>query len=193
MLGEVEVIVVAAGGKVIDPLPTASANSACTAATSKRDVADEDPQSVGILVRYGTFDFVDLGDLTWGVEHQLACPMNRIGAVDLFQTSQHGEDDSNAPQLVHGLAPLVAVMNNGASKGGSAATFEVIQKSPGLVDLWSLHQVNGNDAAHNASPATTANVGRTDTGKALRADVDASGRFTVTNLRTGEARTYQAR
>src|SRR6185503_2880236 len=129
------------------PLPGALPNANCAGATMKSDVAGaENPMSVGFVLRFGKFDFVDLGDLTWNVEQKLMCPTNRIGLIDLYQVSHHGLDLSSSPQLVHALAPIVAVMNNGAMKGGAPGAFEVLRASPGLQDLWALHRVTANDA-----------------------------------------------
>ena len=190
-LGGVEIIFVSSHGQVTAPLAGAAANPACAGARTKRDVPDEDPRSVGFLARYGTFEFVDLGDLTWEVEGQLACPMNRLGPVDLFQSSQHGTDDSNARQLVHGLAPQVIVVNCGAGKGGGTESFETFQSSPGIKDIWQVHRVTRLDAAHNTDEALTANVAATDFN--LSATVNADGSFTVSNGRTQQSRSYQAR
>jgi len=150
--GMLELTFVTSAGEVVDPpLPTAVTNIECAEAISKSNIAGaENPMSVGFVARFGTFDFVDLGDLTWNVEQKLMCPTNRIGVVDLYQVSHHGMDISSSPQLVRSLAPLVAVMNNGATKGGSAATFEVLDTSPGLQALWSLHHVTANDDARGA-------------------------------------------
>jgi competence protein ComEC len=131
--------------------------------------------------------------LTWNAEQKLACPTNRVGLVDLYQVSHHGMDLSSSPQLVYSLKPLVAVMNNGAAKGGSAATFDLLNASPGLQALWSLHQVMANDAMHNADEAMTANLTGEDNAFGLSATIDASGTFTLRNARTGMARSYQAR
>jgi beta-lactamase superfamily II metal-dependent hydrolase len=194
-LGPVELtFVVSAGAVVNPPLPTAIANTHCTNVTSKSNVAGaENPQSVGFVARYGSFDFVDLGDLTWNAEQPLMCPTNRIGVADLYQTNHHGMDISGSPQLVHGLAPLVAIMNNGASKGGSPATFDVLKASPGIQDIWSLHRVTANDADHNALPDLTANVDTPDRAFGLKLEVAADGAFTVTNARNGVSRSYRAR
>jgi len=193
--GALELTFVTSAGEVIDPPPpSATPNSGCGDAISKSNLAGaENPMSVGFVARFGKFDFLDLGDLTWNAEQKLMCPTNRIGAADLYQVSHHGMDLSSSPQLVNALAPLVAVMNNGASKGGSPATFEALKALPGLQDLWSLHRVTANDAAHNASDALTANLDGTDRGYGLEAVIDASGAFTLTNARTGMSRTYQAR
>jgi len=63
---------------------------------------------------------IDLADLTGTREYDLVCPANKIGAVDLYLVSHHGIDTSGSPQLVHALHPRVAIMNNGARKGGRA-------------------------------------------------------------------------
>src|SRR6185503_10997753 len=180
---------------VIDPpLPTAVANSNCGNVIMKSNVAGaENPLSVGFVARYGTFDFVDLGDLTWNAEQPLACPTNRIGLADLYQVNHHGLDLSSSPQLVYGLAPLVAIMNNGAAKGGSASTFDTLKVSPGLQDIWALHRVTANDAAHNALPDLTANIDTPDRAYFVKTVVQADGAFTMTNARNAISRSYRAR
>ena len=67
------------------------------------------------------------------------CPTNRIGTVDLFVVSHHGQAISNSPVLVHALQPRVAIMNNGTRKGGQPDAMKVIYSSPGLEDLWQMH------------------------------------------------------
>jgi hypothetical protein len=119
--------------------------------------------------------------------------MNQIGAVDLFQASQHGSAESNPQTLLAGLAPQVVVFNNGASKGGDAAIFTRVKMLPGLRDLWSLHRKNANSAAETADEALTANTGTPDLGHHLRADAAPDGSFTLTNSRTGMTKAYTAR
>ncbi len=133
------------------------------------------------------------GRFTWRIEQAQMCPTNRVGTVDVFQVSHHGQDVSNSPQLSHALAPTVAVMNKGASKGGAPDSFDTLKASPGLKDLWSLHHVNGNDAEHNADDALTANLAGADSGYSIKAVVEANGAYTLTNARTGLSRTYASR
>ena len=168
MLGEVEITIVTAARQVVEPLPSAAANPLCAGAQTKNDGNDEDPQSLGFLARFGSFEFVDLGDLTWGVEHRLACPMNRIGQVEIFQSSQHGSTESNPPQLVHALAPLAIVVNNGASKGGEPRRCRCSATSPGMKDVWQVHRANA-AGANNTEDALIANTGGADQAHWIRA------------------------
>jgi hypothetical protein len=194
-LGDLELTFVTSAGEVIDPpLPTAMPNPLCPSTIVKTmNGGEENPMSLGFVAQFGIFTFVDLGDLTWAIEQKLMCPTNRIGTVDLYQVNHHGMDISNSPQLVHALAPTVAVMDNGASKGGSPGAFDVIKASPGLKDLWSLHHVTANDAQHNADDALTANPEGPDNAYSIKAVVEPGGAYTITNLRNGTSRTYASR
>jgi competence protein ComEC len=195
MLGPVTLTIATAAGKTAS-LPTAAPNPACAGATVTQDDPDEDPQSIGFVARWNAFDFVALGDLTAGAEHKLACPMNQLGPIDLFQASQHGSDESNAPQLLRGLGPQVIVFNNGVDKGGDAVVFERARANPGIKDVWSLHRKPRNGATANADEALTANInsaGGADQGFFIRAAIKGDGTFTVTNGRTNQARSYTAR
>ena len=130
----------------------------------------ENAQSVGLLIAYGGFRMIDLGDLTWNKEYDLVCPVNKIGAVDLYLVSHHGMDLSGSPQLVHALHPRVAIMNNGARKGGAAEIWQTIHDSPGLLDLWQLHFAVAGGKDHNSPDPFIANVDDPCEGKWIRAD-----------------------
>jgi competence protein ComEC len=194
-LGDVTLSFVTAAGKVIDPpLPSALPNPLCPSNVTKdMDGGAENGQSLGFVARFGAFDFLDLGDLTWDIEQLLMCPDNRVGVVDLFQVNHHGQDFSNSPQLVHAVAPTVAVMNNGATKGGHVEVFETLQASPGLQDVWALHEATQNDAEHNAAPDLIANPAGNDAAHYIKAVVRADGSYTLTNGRNSVSRSYTSR
>ncbi len=148
-LAGVDVRVVASAGQVLkSPLAGAGrANPYCAAYMPKDPDPSENAQSVGTHITFGRFRAVHLGDLTWNKEHDLMCPANRLGAVDLFVVSHHGQAISNSPILVHALAPRVMVMNNGTRKGGQPEAMKTLLTSPGLEDLWQLHfsQLSGQE------------------------------------------------
>jgi beta-lactamase superfamily II metal-dependent hydrolase len=193
-LGDVSLTFVTAAGIVIDLPQGATPNPTCpTNVTKDMDGGAENGQSLGFVARFGDFDFLDLGDLTWDIEQDLMCPTNRVGVVDLFQVNHHGLDFSNSPQLVHAVAPTVAVMNNGATKGGHVEVFETLQASPGLQDVWALHQATQNDALHNAAPDLIANPAGTDAAHYIKAVIQPDGSYTLSNARNGVSRGYVSR
>lgn len=193
----VDIKVIESAGKAITkPLKGAGApNAAC--ADFKEHAAEPDPdndQSVGIVVSYGKFRFIDMGDLTWNYEQKLVCPNNLIGHIDLYQTTHHGLDRSNSPQFIWAIQPTVAVMNNGARKGGPASVFETLRKSPGIEDIWQGHLAVGTPVETNTSENMIANMTATDDkGNLLKASVDSKGQFTMTNFRNNFTKTYRSK
>ena len=118
----------------------------------------ENPRSAGILVRFGKFRFLDLGDLTRRKKIALVCPNNLIGTVDLYLVNHHGMNLSNSRAFVDAIHPRVAIMDNGAHKAGSPEAWQTVHESPGLEDLYMLHTAEGSDAAHNSPDALIANL-----------------------------------
>ena len=140
---------------------------------------------------------MDVGDLTWDREMQLACPANKIGTVTLLQATHHGfsNGQSGAPALIWAIKPQVVVVNNGARKGFSNEGYDTIAKIPGIEGIWQGHRGVTNDAAHNTSDDMIANLeeGTADQGKWIKASVSSDGKFTVTNSRNNFSKTYTAR
>jgi hypothetical protein len=194
MLGPVKIQFVSSARRLItDPLPgvAATPNPLCAGA-DQGSGNDENAASVGQVASWGLFQMVNLGDLLWPLEHDLACPVNKLGQVELYQTTHHGQAQSGAPQLIHAMAPLVAVMNNGAGKGGAAASMRNLARSPGFQDLWQVHRSN-NAGADNTADERIANSAGADQGRWLKASVRADGSFTLLNPRNGHTKTYQSR
>jgi competence protein ComEC len=169
-------------------------NPLCREAKLKvQDPTPENFESVGIVVRYGNFRLLDLGDLTWNQEHALACPNNLLGTFDVFHTTRHGDPHSGAPQLVQAIRARVAVMNNGERKGGDPAYWQTVRDAPGLADFWQLHRSAAGGAEHNSPEQFLANVNETDHGHNLKMSVRADGSFSMTNERNGFMREYPAK
>jgi beta-lactamase superfamily II metal-dependent hydrolase len=197
-------------------------NPYCATHKAKEVTMDlENGQSVGSVITYGKFRTVDLGDLLWDWEAKLACPINVIGTVDLYLTTHHGMNWSGAPALVNALHSRVAIMNNGNRKGAAVETFQTLESSPGLEDLWQLHwsvsgglehNVAANFIANLETPAITADlivnppetpppgvrpptIGNPDHAPAywIKVSAQQDGSFTVTNTRNGFSKTYEAR
>ena len=190
-------VVASAGNAITKALKGAGQkNPAC--ADFKEHAPETDPdndQSVGIKLTYGKFDFLDMGDLTWNYEQKLVCPSNLIGQVDLYQTTHHGLDRSNSPQFIWAIHPTVAVMNNGARKGGPASVFETLRKSPGLQDIWQGHLALATPKETNTDEKMIANMeqGAEDKANLIKASVDPKGKFTITNLRNNYSKTYDSK
>ena len=187
-----EAIVLTADGEHIAAVPGVKPmpNPYC-AAEPKWDLdTTENPRSTGVLIRFGKFRFLDLGDLTKKKELELACPDNILGTVDLFLVTHHGADLSNPKPLVWALHPRVAIFDNGPRKGASPAAWQIVHDSPGIEDVWQVHYAAESDHAHNVSDGRIANVKENCEGKSLKVTAEMTGSFTVTNTRTGVEKTY---
>lgn len=191
----VSVQVVAANAEQIaKPLPGAGQpNPFCAGLERREPDATENARSIGFLLTFGRFRFVDLGDLTWNKELDLMCPNNRIGSADVYLTTHHGLDLSGSSAVVHALHPRVAIMNDGARKGDGPESFRTVKSSPGLEDIWQLHfgVVGGKDT--NGADDHIANLEERCQGKSLMLSAQSDGGFTVTNERNSFQQTYKPR
>ncbi len=188
--------VVSADGNLIDkPLAgvgAGAANPACAGSILKPAENSENDRSVGMIISFGKLRIADLGDLTWAKERSLMCLANQLGKVDVYVVSHHGLDRSSSPALVDGIAPRVAIMDNGATKGAAPSAWEIVDRSPRLKDLWQLHTAINNDAAHNVSESRIANLPGPDASHYLLLTGHADASFSVTNSRTGQTVDYPA-
>jgi len=187
-----KIVVLTADGNVIKSVPgiQPTPNPYCATEPKWTLDASENPRSAGILVNYGKFRFLDLGDLTKPKEVELVCPENPIGHVDLYLVTHHGLDQSNSRAIVDAIHPRVAIMPNGAHKGGSPEAWQTVHESPGFEDLWQLHTAEDSDAAHNSPETLIANPKGDGDGAYLKVVASQSGSFSVTNSRTGQTKDY---
>jgi competence protein ComEC len=213
--------IVSAGGEMVKAaLPGAGrTNPFCADAKPREPDPTENAQSVGSVATFGRFRVAHLGDLTWNKELDLMCPTNRIGTVDLFVVSHHGQASSNSPALVHAIESRVALINNGTRKGAQPDAMRVLFTAPGLEDLWQIHFsllsgqeytvpglfiANAVDEPPPAiavapmpppppGPATPPPPAHNGAAHWLKVSAERDGTFTVTNARNGFSKTYRAR
>jgi beta-lactamase superfamily II metal-dependent hydrolase len=184
-------VVTAAGEAIKKPLPGAGqANPTCSSYQPIKPDSGENAHSIGMVITYGDFRLADLGDLYWNQEHDLACPVNKLGTVDVYMTTHHAKKTSVSPQSVWSLHPKVAIMNNGPNTGADPTAWQTIRTSPGLEGLWQLHQALANDKEHNVTEPFIANLGAHCEGKWILLTASQDGRFTVANSRNGFERKY---
>jgi beta-lactamase superfamily II metal-dependent hydrolase len=190
----IKAVVISSNGELLNhALPGAGQpNPYCKDSETRPEDQTDNARSLGTLFTFGKTRILDLGDLTWDKEMQFMCPVNRLGKVDILVVSHHGVFQSSSPALVDAIAPRIAVMNNGAKKGGSTPTFETLAKAPGLETLWQLH-FSDEAGSHNTAAQYIANLTGPDAANYLKLTVSPNGSFKVFNPRTGETKDYPAR
>jgi len=197
--GDAGVDVVSAQGAVIaKPINGGGGpNPFCKDADVKPPNTTENSQSAGVLITYRRFTFLDVGDLTWDKEMDLACPTNKLGRVSVMLATHHGffGDQSGAGALLWAIQPQVIIANNGPRKGLAAPAFDRIEKVTDLEGLWQSHLALANDKAHNTAGDMIANpeASADCKGHAIRVDARADGTFVVTNTRNDYSRSYRVR
>ena len=214
----VQATIVSSDHKLIaKPLSGGGPNSLCADAEERAPAGPENQRMVGTHLTFGKFKFLALIDLDWQKEMELACPVNKLGAITLYQTSRHGAfDGAGAPALLGAIRPQVVVVNNGPRKGlgqldnnvksatpagKKTAPYERngyarLAEIPGVEGIWQGHlSLLDKDPGHNTSEDMIANFEETADCKGhwIKASVEPGGRFTVTNGRNGFSKTYMAR
>ncbi len=195
-LERIEFSFVASHRELVDSPEPRMPNSLCDGVAPPDPDMGENGHSLGYLLSLGAFQFLNMGDMTPDREHAMACPENRLGAVDLWQVPHHGGYGAVRPELAGVLQPAVAVVNNGPRKGGTPESLAVLQGSAEIGDVWQAHRTLADDAANNTDEALIANLTEEDDceGHWIKATVQPDGRsWSITNGRTGYSRTYQSR
>ena len=179
----------ASGATIARPLRGAGhTNKECEPSAPPPSDPFENPRSNGIVLRFGQFRFLDVGDLSGTPLFALLCPKNLIGKVDLYLVPHHGARDVSYPATFTGLRPRVAIVNNGPLKGGAPEMFDALRRAPGLEGAWQLHR-SLHEGAVNLPERQIANLDET-TGHWIKVSAKKSGAFTVTNGRTGVMTAY---
>ena len=185
-----------AGARITKPAKNKGAglrNPACDSAkqAEARPTDFEDDQSLGLLIRFGRFRMLDLADLEAHSSHELVCPANLIGTVDVYNVNVHGQFKGIAPQLTAAIQAPVMIQANGARKGADAQTWPVLKAAPALRDIWQLHfSLNAGPGA-NPPDDFIANLEPADGFRWLHLSAARNGSFTITNSRNGVSRRYR--
>ena len=213
---DLDVLVVSSDQQLLaSPVNGGGPNPLCANAARMAAAAPENLRTVGVLVTYNRFTYLNLVDLDWYTDMELACPTNKVGKVTLYQTSRHGSfDDAGSPAFLGAIAPQVIVVNNGPRKGlgqaddrvkpiadPQAAPYERnsylrMAKLPSIEGIWQQHlSLLDKDPHHNTAEDMIANFEETAEckGNWIGASVAPDGGFTVTNGRNGFSRSYVAR
>jgi hypothetical protein len=199
------------------PINGGGPNPLCAGAEQRDPAGPENKAGVGLLLTFGRFTFLDLIDLDWHTELELVCPVNKLGRVTVYEAGRHGSfDGAGAPAFLGAIRPQVVVINNGPKKGLGQVDDRIKPILPpgakpqpyerngyarlaalaGVEGVWQQHlSLLDKDPKHNTSPDMIANLDEAPghTANWIKASVEQSGRFTVTNSRTGVSRTYTAR
>jgi competence protein ComEC len=211
----VRTLVVSSDQHVLEtPVKGGGPNPLYADAEQKAPVAPENQRTVGVLLTFGKFKYLNLIDLDWEKEMELACPMNKLGQVTIYQTSRHGSfDGAGAPAFLGAIKPQVVIVNNGPRKGMGqvdnnvksltphAAAYEKnaylrMAGIPGIEGIWQEHlSLLDKDPSHNTAENMIANLEETADcqGHWIHSSVEQSGKFTITNSRNGFSKMYQAR
>lgn len=130
--------------------------------------------------------------------------MNLIGRVSVWQAGRHGAlDGAGAPGFLAAIKPQVVIVNNGPRKGWGGPTgaarerltdhYKRVADVTGIDDVWQVH-ASLFPGARNVPDERIANLtDQNDEAHWLKVSVRADSTFTVTNGRTGFAKTYTAR
>lgn len=181
-------------GKVIADMPNAPMNPIAKDHKAKPEDKSDNARSLGFLLSYGGFRFLDLGDLTWNIEYNLVHPSDKIGLVDVYQVTHHGMDVSNNPVLINTVKPRVAICNNGARKGAAAFVIATLRRVEGIEAIYQLHKNLTVGEAENTDPAFIANKEAECKGEGLSLSVAADGKtYAVTVGSTGKPKEFKVR
>jgi beta-lactamase superfamily II metal-dependent hydrolase len=190
----VKLLCLCAAGEVVPDKPGAPENPVASDHKPQPEDKSDNARSLGFLLSYGDFRFLDLGDLTWNIEYKLVHPSDKIGPVDVYQVTHHGLDISNNPVLINTVRPRVAVFNNGPEKGCMPAVTTALRRSPEIKAIYQLHRNIKVGAQENTDPEFIANAEAKCEGEAIKLSVAADGKsYTLTVGSKGKPKRYETR
>jgi beta-lactamase superfamily II metal-dependent hydrolase len=181
-------------GETMADRPGAPENPIAREHKAKPVDPSDNAKSLGFLLRFGDFRFLDLGDLTWNKEYNLVHPTDKIGPVDVYQVTHHGLDISNNPVLIRTVRPRVAVFNNGPRKGCDPDVTTTLRRLAEPPDIYQMHRNVRVGPQENTRPEFMANLEESCQGEPIHLSVALDGKsYPITVGNTGKPRSYQTR
>lgn len=191
---KLEMLCVCGSGEVIPDREGAPENPIAKEHKPHPEDRSDNARSLGFVLKFGGFRFLDLGDLTWNIEYKLVHPTDKIGPVDVYQVSHHGLEVSNNPVLIKTVQPRVAVFNNGPRKGGHPSVLATLRRLPETPAIYQLHRNLNSAANENTDPQFIANDSANCKAEPIWIDVAPDARtYTVTVGGTNFTRKYETR
>jgi beta-lactamase superfamily II metal-dependent hydrolase len=189
-----KLVCVCGDGEVIPDKPDAPENPVAKEHKAKEEDQTDNAKSLGFILSYGDFRFLDLGDLTWNIEYKLVHPSDKLGLIDVYQVTHHGLDISNNPVLIKTIQPRVAIYGNGARKGCAPSVTATLRRIPGLQAIYQMHKNLGVESQENTDPEFIANAEEKCQGESIKLAVAADGKsYTVTVGSKGKPKKYGTR
>lgn len=192
---KLELLCLCGHGEVVADPPGAPENPIAREHKPQAEDKTDNAKSLGFLLKYGGFRFLDLGDLTWNIEYKLVHPSDKIGPIDLYQTTHHGLEISNNPVLIKTVKPHVAVFNNGPRKGGHPQVIGTLRRLPETPTIFQVHRNVTSGPAENTDPELIANDGEKCAAHPISVSVAPDARtYTVTvGGGGGKTKTFETR
>lgn len=154
----------------------------------------DNAQSLGLVLEYGGFRFLDMGDLTWNVEYKLVSPTDKIGLIDVYQATHHGLEISNNPALINTVQPRVAIFNNGPHKGAHPNVMATLRSVPGIEAIYQQHRNLDSKPEDNAPAEFIANEKESCAAEYIHLSVAPDGKsYTVSIGDKGTPKRFQTR
>lgn len=189
-----QMLCLCSAGEVLPDRPGTPENPVAREHKPQAEDRTDNARSLGFLLRYGGFRFLDLGDLTWNIEYKLVHPTDKIGLVDVYQSTHHGLEVSNNPVVIKTVRPRVAVFNNGARKGAHPSVISTLRRVPDVQAIYQLHRNLTVGAQENTDPEFIANPEEKCQGEYIKIAVAPDGAsYTVTPGSKGKPRRYETR
>lgn len=190
----VRLLCLCGGGEVILDKDGAAPNAVAMEHKPQPEDKSDNARSLGFVLSFGGFRFLDLGDLTWNIEYKLVSPSDKIGPVDVYQATHHGLEISNNPVLIKTVRPRVAICGNGPRKGAHPSVISTLRRVPEMRAIYQLHRNVASEPQDNTDPEFIANADEKCQGELVKLSVAPDAKsYDVTVGSKGKPKQFQTR